>query len=74
VSSNKTDQRQRLREEIEEIVTLVRLNLYNKGVPCGDQAIRQQLDEMQVRPLPSLSTINRILSRNGLTNRRTGYY
>jgi hypothetical protein len=27
-----------------------------------------------VSPLPSLTTINRILRRNGLTHRRTGHY
>ncbi len=65
---------QRSAAEIEQIVIMVRLNLYNRDVPCGAQAIRRQLDDEIVRPLPSLSTINRILHRNGLTHRRTGHY
>ena len=56
-------------EEIEEIVKLVRLNLYNEGLFCGDQAILWELGEMVVSPLPSLRTINRILDRHGLTHR-----
>jgi transposase InsO family protein/transposase-like protein len=60
--------------EIEMIVEMVRLNLYNKGLFCGDQAILWELEEMEVRPLPSLSTISRILRRRVLTHRRTGRY
>ena len=55
--------------EIEEIVEMVRLSLYNKGLFCGDQAIQWELEEMAVRPLPSLS--NRF-SPARLTHRRTG--
>lgn len=64
----------RTREEIEQIVVLQRLHLYNKQSPCGAKAIRDTLDKLCVRPLPSISTINRILSRNCLTHGRTGYY
>ena len=64
----------RTRDEIEEIVVIERLHLYNKGLPCGAKAIRNLLYEQWVRPLPSISTIKRILSRNCLTHRRTGYY
>lgn len=64
----------RTRDEIEEIVVMERLHLYNKGVPCGAKAIRNLLYEECVRPLPSISTIKRILSRNCLTHGRTGYY
>ncbi len=60
--------------EIENIVETVRLRLYNKGLFCGDQAIRWELEEMGVQPLPSLSTISRILCRRDLTHRRTGHY
>lgn len=62
------------RAEIEEIVKMVRLSLYNQAMFCGAQAIRQQLDKEGVRPLPSLRTINRILRRHGLTYGRTGHY
>ena len=61
-------------EEIEEIFIMERLNLYNRGLYYGAQAISRVLDQKGVRPLPSISTINRILSRNCLTHRRTGYY
>jgi len=60
--------------EIEEIVKITRLNLYNRGLFCGDQAICWELEEMGVNPVPSLRTISRILDRHGLTNRRTGHY
>jgi hypothetical protein len=60
--------------EIEHLVVLERLHLYNRGVPCGAQAIRQTLAQKEIRPLPSLSSIHRILSRHGLTHRRTGCY
>jgi len=60
--------------EIERIVEVVRWSLYNKGVFCGDQAIRWEMEDMNVQPLPSVRTIGRILSRRGLTHRRTGRY
>ena len=60
--------------EIEKIVEMVRLNLYNKGLFCGAQAIRWELEDLAVQPLPSLRTINRILNRRDLTHRRTGRY
>jgi len=60
--------------EIEEIVKMVRLDLYNRGLFCGAQAIQWEMDDLLARPLPSVRTINRILSRNELTHRRTGRY
>ncbi len=60
--------------EIEEIVKMVRLNLYNRNLFCGAQAILWEMEDLGVAPLPSIRTINRILSRNELTNRRTGKY
>jgi len=60
--------------EIESIVKLVRLNLYNQDLFCGAQAILWELEDLGVSPLPSLRTINRILERNDLTHRRTGKY
>lgn len=64
----------RTRWEIEEIVKMVRLRLYNEGRFCGAQAIRWEMEDLTVWPLPSLRTINRILARAELTNRRTGRY
>ena len=43
--------------EIEHIVEIVRLSLYNKGLFCGAQAIRWELEDLGVQPLPSLRTI-----------------
>jgi len=62
------------REEIEQIVVMERLHLYNRGLSYGAQAILRVLEQEGVRPLPSVRTINRILKRNCLTHRRTGYY
>ena len=53
---------------------LVRSSLYNKGLFCGAQTILWELEDMGVEPLPSLRTINRILSRHDLTHGRTGRY
>lgn len=60
--------------QMEEIVIMIRLHLYNRGLPCGAKTIRQQLHDACQTPLPSLSTINRILRRNALTHCRTGHY
>jgi transposase InsO family protein len=60
--------------EIEEIIKMIRLNLYNHDLFCGAQAIHWEMEELGVCPLPSIRTINRILSRNELTYRRTGKY
>ena len=64
----------RTSREIQEIVKMVRLSLYNGGRFCGAQAIRWEMEDLCVRPLPSLRTINRILARAELTHRRTGRY
>jgi len=64
----------RTSKEIEAIVKLVRLSLYNKGEFCGAQAVLWEMEDMDVTPLPSPRTVNRILARNELTNRRTGRY
>jgi putative transposase len=60
--------------EIERIVEMIRLSLYNKGAFCGKQAIQWEMEDLNVQPLPSLSTIGRILRRRDLTHRRTGRY
>jgi len=53
---------------------MIRLNLYNNDLFCGAQAIRWEMEDLGVFPLPSERTINRILTRNDLTHRRTGRY
>lgn len=60
--------------EVEEIVKMVRLNLYNRDLFCGAQAILWEMEDLGVKPLPSIRTISRILSRNELTHWRTGKY
>jgi len=60
--------------EIEEIVEMVRLSLYNQGLFYGTQAVQLELENMEVRPLPSLRTISRILYRRDLTHCHTGRY
>ena len=63
------------KQEIEEAVTFVRLELYNRDLPCGPNPIRKRLQEFYcIEPLPSERTIARLLSRHGLTHRRTGIY
>jgi hypothetical protein len=65
----------RTKQEIEEIVVFVRLELYNLELPCGPKAIRKRMDTFYlVKPLPSESTIARILTKRCLTHRRTGWY
>lgn len=62
------------KKEIEEIVKMVRLELYNNGQFCGARAIKEKLEDCDgIDTLPSESTIGRILSRHGLTHGRTGY-
>ena len=60
------------RDEIVEIVKMIRLHLYNRGLHCGAWVIRKQMEDGNIRPTPSVSTIGRILSRHGLTHGRTG--
>jgi transposase InsO family protein len=60
--------------EIEEVVHLVRTRLEKAGEFAGAQAIRWELEDLEIHPLPSVRTINRILARRGLTTRRTGPY
>ena len=81
VLKNKNEQYQAVgdqkwtKQEIEDCVTFVRLELYNRDLPCGPKAIRERLETFyHVKPLPSERTISRILARNGLTHGRTGFY
>jgi hypothetical protein len=61
--------------EVEEIVVLERLALYNRGKSCGPRALRKHLSQkLDPGSLPSQRTIARILMRRNLTNGRTGFY
>lgn len=65
----------RLPEEVEEIVVMVRLELYNRNLPCGAAALRRRLQvHYCLRPLPSRRRIGQILVRHGLTHQRTGWH
>lgn len=61
-------------KELEEIVVMERLSLYNNLRPCGAVALRRHLKNLGLEQLPSVRTIGRILSKHCLTNCRTGYY
>ena len=67
-------QRETDKSYLEDLVTFIRLHLYNRGVPCGAQEIQRQIQELNIKPIPSVRTIGRILSRHGLTHGRTGIY
>ena len=64
----------RVSDDMVEAIKLVRLSLYNQGLFCGAQAIAWELETLGLESIPSLATINRILSRHELTHRRTGPY
>ena len=57
-----------------QVVTFIRLHLYNRGVCCGARAIQRYMHEQNEPTIPSLRTIDRILARNCLTHGRTGFY
>jgi hypothetical protein len=63
-----------LREQTILHVAYVRLDLYNRGKKCGPAAIQEEMRNLDVRRIPSTSTIARILKDQYLTNGRTGYY
>lgn len=64
-----------LAEAVEQMVVMVRLDLYNHEEACGATALRKRLDEhYHLKPLPSVRKIGRVLARNGLTHGRTGWY
>jgi len=62
------------REKMIAYITHYRLDLYNRELPCGPEAIQNKLREKDITPVPSASTIARALRRQYLTNKRTGYY
>lgn len=59
---------------VEELVTSVRKSLQECGLFSGAQAIRWELEDLGVEPLPSIRTIGRILVRQDLVRRRRGPY
>jgi hypothetical protein len=61
-------------QEFESAIVFERLHLYNRQKPCGAVALRRHLRYLGAEKIPSVSTIQRILSKHCLTNKRTGYY
>ena len=61
-------------QRTQEVVKLIRLSLYNRGVNCGARVIRKHMQELGEKHILSERTIGRILSRHGLTHGRTGLY
>ena len=64
----------RTNNRTEQVVTLIRLYLYNRGECCGARAIQRHMKELDETTIPSLRTIERLLARHGLTHGRTGFY
>ncbi len=65
----------RTKEEIDEFVAFVRLELYNRAMPCGPKSIQKRIKVFyHDKQTPSERTISRILARHGLTHGRTGFY
>jgi hypothetical protein len=62
------------KKELEKVIVLERLSLYNEMKPCGAVALRKRLHDLGVDKLPSVSTIGKILSEQFLTHGRTGFY
>jgi len=77
-SASTEEQRRRTvkytKEEIEELVVYVRLELYNRGLSCGSGAIQNRIRESGITSGPSERIIGGILDRHGLTHGRTGIY
>ncbi len=62
------------REKMTAYITYFRLDLYNRGLPCGPEALQKKLREEDIAPVPSTSTIARAYRSQYLTHKRTGYY
>src|SRR5205085_8820498 len=64
---------QRIPPELERTILSIRRRLQNHTSPAtrysliGAQAIRAELKALDIRPLPAVRTIERVLQRNGLT-------
>lgn len=54
--------------ELEEMVVMERLYLYNRSLPCSAGFIKERLEKCGIENVPSISTIKRILLKNDLVN------
>ncbi|MCK5014765.1 MAG: integrase core domain-containing protein [Candidatus Omnitrophica bacterium] len=61
-------------DDIETTICSIRKYLRKQSLFCGPQAILWQLEDDGISPLPSESTIKRILKRHGLVSRDNGPY
>jgi hypothetical protein len=60
---------------VEQVVVLARLQLYNRGLPCGAAVLHRYLrEQVGLRPVPSIRQIRTLLTQYGLTYGRTGWY
>jgi hypothetical protein len=55
-------------EQLESVVKIEWLDLYNQLKPCGAIALRQHLLSIGMLNLPSASTIGRVMAKQGLVN------
>jgi len=62
------------RKETEELVISIRRSLEKQNLFHGAQAIRWEMEDLNIEPLPSVRTIGRILARHDLIQRRQGRY
>jgi len=60
------------KQKIVKIIIFVKWNLYNQMVSSRETAIRGNMKSLDVEPLPSVSTINRILRADYYTHERMG--
>jgi hypothetical protein len=58
------------RVELESVVKLEWLDLYNHSKPCGAKALRQHLRSIGIENPPSENAIGRMLKKQGLLNDR----
>jgi hypothetical protein len=56
------------REELESVIKLERIELYNHSKSCGANALIKHLQGLGIRELPSERTIGRILQKQGLSD------
>jgi hypothetical protein len=61
-------------DHIKELIIMTRLNLYNHNQYCSAKFVRKKLNDLNIKPLPSLNLISCTLKENGLTHRKTGLY
>lgn len=61
--------------ELEQFAVMVHRELFSAGEPCGATAVRRRLEaEYHVQPLPSVSTFQRILEANCMTDAWIDFY